>query len=50
MTVCVLIAIIKKCVKLAPSLYSLRHTLSRTQFEKTTWQEVLQGATPPEND
>ena len=46
----VLIAIIKKRLKLAPSLYGLLQILSLTLFEKTTLQEVLQGATPPENN
>jgi IS4 transposase len=46
----VLIAIIKKRLKLAPSLYGLLQVLSLTLFEKTTLQEVLQGATTPEND
>ncbi len=46
----VLIAIIKKRLKLAPSLYGLLQVLSLTLFEKTTLQEVLQGATPPENE
>ena len=46
----VLIAIIKKRLKLAPSLYGLLQVLSLTLFEKTTLQEVLQGATTAEND
>jgi transposase len=46
----VLIAIIKKRLKLAPSLYGLLQVLSLTLFEKTTLQELLQGATPHEND
>ena len=46
----VLIAIIKKRLKLAPSLYALLQVLSLTLFEKATPQEVLQGATTPEND
>ena len=49
-SVYVLIAIIKKRLKLAPSLYGLLQVLSLTLFEKTTLQEVLQGATPHEND
>ena len=44
-SVYVLIAIIKKRLKLAPSLYSLLQVLSLTLFEKTTLQGVLQGAT-----
>ena len=46
----VLIAIIKKRLKLAPSLYGLLQLLSLTLFEKTTLQELLQGATPHENN
>ena len=46
----VLIAIIKKRSKLAPSLYGLLQVLSLTLFEKTTLQEVLQGAKHPENN
>jgi hypothetical protein len=46
----VLIAIIKKRLKLAPSLYGLLQVLSLTLFEKTTLQEALQGAAPHEND
>jgi transposase len=46
----VLIAIIKKRLKLAPSLYGLLQLLSLTLFEKTTLQDVLQGATTREND
>ena len=49
-SVYVLIAIIKKRLKLAPSLYGLLQVLSLTLFEKTTLQEVLQGATPLESD
>lgn len=49
-TMYVLIAIIKKRLKLAPSLYGLLQVLSLTLFEKATLQEVLQGATPREND
>ena len=49
-SVYVLIAIIKKRLKLAPSLYSLLQVLSLTLFEKTTLREALQAATPPEND
>ena len=48
-SVYVLIAIIKKRLKLAPSPYGLLQVLSLTLFEKTTLQAVLQGATPPEN-
>ena len=48
-SVYVLIAIIKKRLKLAPSLYGLLQMLSLTLFEKTTLQKVLQGATPLEN-
>jgi hypothetical protein len=46
----VLIAIIKKRLKLTPSLYGLLQLLSLTLFEKTTLQDVLQGATTREND
>ncbi len=46
----VLIAIIKKRLKLAPSLYGLLQLLSLTLFEKTTLQDLLQGATTREND
>ena len=46
----VLIAIIKKRLKLAPSLYGLLQVLSLTLFEKTTLQEALHGATHPEKD
>ena len=46
----VLIAIIKKRLKLEMSLYGLLQVLSLTLFEKTTLQEALQGATAPEND
>ena len=45
----VLIAIIKKRLKLAPSLYGLLQLLSLTLFEKTTLQALLQGATTHEN-
>lgn len=45
-SVYVLIAIIKKRLKLAPSLYGLLQVLSLTLFERTTLQEALQGATP----
>ena len=45
----VLIAIIKKRLKLAPSLYGLLQILSLTLFEKTTLKDVLQGVTTPEN-
>jgi transposase len=46
----VLIAIIKKRLKLAPSLYSLLQLCSLTLFEKTTLKDVLQGATACENN
>jgi hypothetical protein len=49
-TMYVLIAIIKKRLKLAPSLYVLLQVLSFTLFEKATLQELLQGATIHEND
>jgi Transposase DDE domain/Domain of unknown function (DUF4372) len=49
-TMYVLIAIIKKRLKLAPSLYGLLQVLSLTLFEKATLQEVLHGAKTPEND
>jgi hypothetical protein len=49
-SVYVLIAIIKKRLKLELSLYGLLQVLSLTLFEKTTLQEVLQGAKPPGND
>lgn len=49
-TIYVLIAIIKKRLKLAPSLYALLQLLSLTLFEKTTLQELLQGATTAENN
>ena len=49
-SVYVLIAIIRKRLKLAPSLYGLLQVLSLTLFEKTTLQEALQGATIPDND
>ena len=49
-TIYVLMAIIKKRLKLAPSLYGLLQVLSLTLFEKTTLQEVLQGATTTKND
>lgn len=49
-SVYVLIAIIKKRLKLAPSLYRLLQVLSLTLFVKTTLQEPLQGATPLENN
>ena len=49
-SVYVLIAIIKKRLKLEPTLYSLLQVLSLTLFEKTTLQEALRGATHPEND
>ena len=49
-SVYVLVAIIKKRLKLAPSLYGVLQVLSLTLFEKTTLQEVLQWATPHEND
>ena len=49
-SVYVLIAIIKKRLKLAPSLYGLLQLLSLTLFEKTTLQELLQGATTHENN
>ena len=48
-SVYVLIAIITKRLKLAPSLYGLLQMLSLTLFEKTTLQKVLQVATPLEN-
>ena len=46
----VLTAIIKKRLKLRPSLYGLLQQLSLTLLEKTTLQAVLQGATAHEND
>ena len=46
----VLIAIIKKRLKLELSLYGLLQVLSLTLFEKATLQELLQGATTQEND
>ena len=49
-SVYVLIAIIKKRLKLKLSLYGLLQGLSLTLFEKTTLQEALQGATALEND
>ena len=49
-SVYVLIAIIKKRLKLERSLYGLLQVLSLTLFEKTTLQEALQGATVAEND
>ena len=49
-SVYVLIAIIKKRLKLQPTLYGLPQVLSLTLFEKTTLQEPLQGATHTEND
>ena len=49
-SVYVLIAIIKKRLKLQPTLYGLLQVLSLTLFEKTTLQEALQGPTTPEND
>ena len=49
-SVYVLIAIIKKRLKLEPTLYGLLQVLSLTLFEKTTLQEALQGAKPPKND
>ena len=49
-SVYVLIAIIKKRLKLEPTLYGLLQVLSLTLFEKTTLQEALQGAKAPEND
>jgi hypothetical protein len=49
-TMYVLIAIIKKRLKLAPSLYVLLQVLSLTLFEKATLQELLQGARAPQND
>ena len=49
-SVYVLIAIIKKRLKLEPTLYGLLQLLSLTLFEKTTLQEALQGAKPPKND
>jgi hypothetical protein len=49
-TIYVLIAIIKKRLKLKPSLYGLLQVLSLTLFEKTTLQEVLQGATALQNE
>jgi hypothetical protein len=45
----VLIAIIKKRLKLAPSLYGLLQVLSLTLFEKTTLQDALKGDMTPEN-
>ncbi len=49
-SVYVLIAIIKKRLKLEPTLYGLLQVISLTLFEKTTLQDALQGATPLEND
>ena len=49
-SVYVLIAIIKKRLKLEPTLYGLLQVLSLTLFEKTTLQEALQGATHAKND
>ena len=49
-SVYVLIAIIKKRLKLEHSLYSLLQVLSLTLFEKTTLQEALQGAAHAKND
>ena len=49
-SVYVLIAIIKKRLMLAPSLYGLLQVLSITLCEKATLQAVLQGATPLENN
>ena len=49
-SVYVLIAIIKKRLKLERSLYGLLQVLSLTLFEKTTLQEALQGATVAENE
>ena len=49
-SVYVLIAIIKKRLKLEMSLYGLLQVLSLTLFEKTTLQQALQGATALENN
>ena len=49
-SVYVLIAIIKKRLKLEPTLYALLQVLSLTLFEKTTLQEALQGATHTQNN
>ena len=49
-SVYVLIAIIKKRLKLEMSLYGLLQVLSLTMFEKTTLQDALQGATTLENN
>ena len=49
-SVYVLIAIIKKRLKLEPALYGLLQVLSLTLFEKTTLQEALQGATHAKNN
>ena len=49
-SVYVLIAIIKKRLKLEPTLYGLLQVLSLTLFEKSTLQEALQGAEPPQYD
>ena len=49
-SVYVLIAIIKKRLKLEPTLYGLLQVLSLTLFEKTTLQEALQGATHTQNN
>jgi hypothetical protein len=48
-SVYVLIAIIKKRLKLAPSPSELRQVLSLTLFEKTTLQDALKGDMTPEN-
>ena len=49
-SVYVLIAIVKKRLKLEPTLYGLLQMLSLTLFEKTTLQDALQRATAREND
>ena len=49
-SVYVLIATIKKRLKLEMSLYGLLQVLSLTMFEKTTLQDALQGATTLENN
>ena len=43
------IAIIKRRLRLDPSLYGLLQVLSLTLFEKATLQALLQGDTPREN-
>ena len=49
-SVYVLIAIVKKRLKLEPTLYGLLQMLSLTLFEKTTLQDALQRATARQND